>query len=95
MGEAEIVFPDFTFEDENGRQIYLELFHRWHRGSLLPRLRYCISKGDQPLILGIDTSLAKGELKELLDSGLLPKHRYFTFRDYPTVNKVLKCLKGF
>ncbi len=95
LGDGEVIFPDFTFEDENGEQVYLELFHRWHRGNLLPRLRMCIAKGERPLILGIDLSLMTDELKELLNSGLLAEHRYFTFRDYPSVRKVMKCLKEF
>ncbi len=95
MDSGEIIFPDFTFENESGERVYLELFHRWHRGALLPRLRYCIAKGEGPLFIGIDKALYKGELKDLLETGVLPEHRFFTFRDYPTVTKVQKCLDGY
>lgn len=89
---AELIFPDFTFRHTDGTLFYLELFHRWHRTQLLPRLRHCISHPELPLILGIDQSLCQGELKELLDTGMLPACRFFSFRDYPTVAKVRACL---
>ena len=92
MDGGEVIFPDFTFENGSGKRVFLELFHRWHRSALLPRLRYCIAKGDGPLILGIDRALYKGELKDLLDTGVLSENRFFLFRDYPTVTKVQKCL---
>ncbi len=95
IGGGEVIFPDFTFENKAGDRIYLELFHRWHRANLLPRLRFCIARGDRPLILGIDRSLYQGELKDLLATGALPQHRYFIFNDYPTVRKVQACLDGF
>ena len=92
----EFMFPDFTLVNASGKEVYLELFHRWHRGNLIPRLRFCIENPNQPILLGIDRQLFSDDVKALLAPGVLPTSRYFTFSEYPTVGKVLNCLKdGF
>ena len=95
IGGAEFMFPDFTFVNSDKKQVYLELFHRWHRGNLLPRLRFCIANPNQPIILGIDRHLFNEDIKALLSTNVLPPDRYFIFSDYPTVNKILTCLRSF
>ena len=95
VGGAEFMFPDFTLVNAKGKQIYLELFHRWHRSNLIPRLRFCIENPDHPIILGIDRYLLNDDIDSLLNTGVLSPSRYFTFSDYPTVGKVRKCLNSF
>ena len=43
-------------------------------------------------MIDISPSMDHGELKDLLDTGVLAESRFFLFRDYPTVTKVQKCL---
>ena len=92
IGGAEFMFPDFTFLNSSGKQVYLELFHRWHRINLLPRIRFCVENIESPIILGIDRNLLTPQVETAIADSGLPSFRYFTFSDYPTVTKVKNCL---
>ena len=63
IGGGEFMFPDFTFVNSGKEQVYLELFHRWHRVNLLPRLQFCVDNPDSRIILGIDLHLFNAEVK--------------------------------
>jgi predicted nuclease of restriction endonuclease-like RecB superfamily len=89
----EIIFPDLSFCDSAGQVMHLELFHRWHYGSLLKRLEFCEKNMDLPLLLGVDRSLLNNaELKTLLESHPYFSERGFLFRDFPGVDRVHKML---
>ncbi len=90
--KGEIVFPDLNFKNKKGKIIHLELFHRWHRGALLKRLEFCDANPNLPLLLGIDRSLLKGELPELLENSGYFQKKGFLFRDFPGVSTVNKLL---
>lgn len=95
-GDQELIFPDLSFADEAGRVIHLELFHRWHAGQLEKRLAWTDDQHeDLPLIIGVDTSLSrKPEIERLLTNSAWFERRGFTFRDYPPVSKVQRCLEA-
>ena len=96
--KQEIIFPDLNFKHESGKLVHLELFHRWHYGALMQRLEFCSKNPEQPLIIGVDRALLKGELKQLLEENEFFQQKGFLFRDFPgiaRVNKLLdKCLEN-
>jgi predicted nuclease of restriction endonuclease-like RecB superfamily len=94
MGGGEIVFPDLSFQNEEGKTVHLELFHRWHMGQLIKRLEQGAMDKVENLIIGVDRSLiTKGGLKETLEANEWFSSRGFLFRDFPGVSTVLKTLK--
>jgi len=94
-GDQELVFPDFSFENVDGGRVHLELFHRWHGTQLLQRLVFGAANPDLPLIIGVDRSLlSKPEIEGALEGNSWFAANGFLFRDYPTVNKVRKCLEN-
>jgi predicted nuclease of restriction endonuclease-like RecB superfamily len=96
LAGGEYVFPDLSFRNEEGKEIHLELFHRWHAGPFLKRLKQLADEPDQPLILGVDRAVAnKGEAKEALAACDWFEDRSFLFRDYPTVDRTRRCLEKF
>ncbi|WP_315983886.1 DUF790 family protein [Aliamphritea spongicola] len=57
--KGRLIFPDFTLQHTSGVTVYLEIFHRWHRGPLIQRMEE-LEKMKEPLILAIDRYLLKG-----------------------------------
>lgn len=93
-GQGGLIFPDFSFQNERGVTVHLELFHRWHRSELSKRLDYCDAHGEVPLILGVDRWLLRDEeLAERLETSSFFAANGFLFRDYPTVEKTVKILE--
>lgn len=93
---GELIFPDFSFADDSGRVVHLELFHRWHQSQLSARLEHLERNPALPLIIGIDRAACRDqELRERLEQSETLDGRSFLFRDYPTVDKTLKCLERF
>lgn len=93
----EVIFPDFSFENsDGGTVVHLELFHRWHSRPLISRLEWMSKHPEVPLIIGVDRSLLKDqEIQDALDQSEQFASRGFLFKDYPTVERTLKCLNGF
>jgi len=92
-GGQEMVFPDLSFSRADGTVCHLELFHRWHAGPLLDRLRLLRDGPDLPLIIGVDHALARDPaVAAALAASDWFQQRGFMFRDYPTVEKTLACL---
>jgi uncharacterized protein len=89
----EVIFPDLSFQSNNGKIIHLELFHRWHSGPLLQRLEQLAGKTAMPLIIGVDRALYnKPEIKALLTGNEVFEKCGFLFRDFPGVDRVKKVL---
>lgn len=91
----ELIFPDLSFANSDGMLMHLELFHRWHSGPLRERLDYLRRQPALPLLLGVDRSLCRQDptMEEELKTEPAFADRVFLFRDYPTVDKTLKCLE--
>jgi uncharacterized protein len=93
-GGGEVIFPDLSFQNESGKTIHLELFHRWHMSQLIKRLEQGALEKMDNLIIGIDRSLInKGGLKETLEESSWFKNNGFLFRDFPGVSTVLSTLR--
>lgn len=96
LGMQNIIFPDQSFVNVDGRIIYLELFHRWHSGQLMTRLNDLETDPNIPLIIGVDRAIYnKKEFKSIIDNSELFSDRGFLFRDFPVVDRVRKCLDHF
>ena len=92
---GEMIFPDLSFENSEGKIFHLELFHRWHMAPLLRRLEECEDPAFENLIIGIDRALInKGGLKETLEESLWFQEKGFLFRDFPGVTTVERKLKS-
>ena len=96
LGGQALLFPDFIFRSESGREFPMELFHRWHAGQLEQRLRWCEENPERGLLLGVDRALLKkdGVLKERLEASDYFKSHGFLFRDFPGVEKVSDLLNS-
>jgi predicted nuclease of restriction endonuclease-like RecB superfamily len=91
---GEMIFPDLSFQNEEGKVYHLELFHRWHMGPLIRRLEESEDPTFDNLIIGVDRSLInKGGLKETLEASPWFQERGFLFRDFPGVTTVERKLK--
>lgn len=92
----ELIFPDLSFENSAAELYHLELFHRWHAGPLQERLCYLDQRSELPLLIGVDRALCKQhpDLQKQLEQRPWFASRGFLFRDYPTVEKTLKCLEN-
>ena len=91
--EGEIIFPDLSFQNKEGKLVHLELFHRWHMSQIVKRLEQGESEQFNNLLIGVDRSLInKGGLKETLEETAWFEERGFLFRDFPGVATVLKKL---
>ncbi len=93
--ENEIIFPDCSFENAEGKIVHLELFHRWHRHCLTRRLQWLEKHPSAPILLGVDRALQRGdpEIEQQLQNSQWFAQHGFLFRDYPTVKKTLKGLQ--
>ncbi|MDD4099250.1 MAG: hypothetical protein PHC30_10810, partial [Lentisphaeria bacterium] len=68
----------------------------WHQRQLSARLEHLERNPALPLIIGIDRAACRDqELRERLEQSETLDGRTFLFRDYPTVDKTLKCLERF
>lgn len=88
-----LVFPDFRFTSPKGNIVYLELFHRWHRNQLFQRLDALDNGTDWPLAIGVDRAVAQHpDVSKRLETSPYFARAGFLYRDFPTVDRVLKCL---
>jgi uncharacterized protein len=93
-GDQELIFPDFIFQNTDGRIMHLELFHRWHASALLQRLQFGKIHPECPLLIGVDRSLSRNpQIKNKLNhSAWFSKHG-FTFNGFPLVSTVKELLE--
>ena len=90
---GEICFPDLSFRRADGRVCHLELFHRWHRGTLARRLAFLEEHPQTPLIIGADRAAVTDEgFEELCAAFPAAAERLFRFRDFPAVDTLVRTL---
>ncbi len=93
-GNQELIFPDLSFKNNDGKLIHLELFHRWHSTQLLARLKYGDANPDAPLLAGVDRCLYKRpEINDELNKSQWFTKNGFLFNDFPGVDRVYRCLE--
>ena len=95
--QARMIVPDFSFRSPQGKLVHLELFHRWHASQLLPRLAYLDNAKEPPaIVIGVDKALlANPEKAEQYSASPWFRNHAFSYRDFPTAEKLLKALKSF
>ena len=92
---GEMIFPDLSFENKDGKVFHLELFHRWHMAPLIRRLEECEDPVFENLVVGVDRGLiTKGGLGETLEESEWFVQRGFLFRDFPGVTTVSRKLQS-
>ena len=95
QGEGrEVIFPDLSFQYQDGTLVHLELFNRWHANGLAERVKWLEAHPDIPLILGVDRTLQRdAELQDILDHSPWFAQYGFLYRDYPTCERTRKALQ--
>ena len=89
-------FPDYHLVHKSGVETAIELFHPWHQGHLIARLKTLADQTDVSLILGVSKELEKNALiAEALESSEYFSQFGFTFRDVPTMRALLPILNSF
>lgn len=93
IGRQSYCFPDVTFVHVDGDRRYLELFHRWHAGTLVNRLKALEKNPIPDLVLGVSRNLQKDKkiAKLVTESAWFQTHG-FIFKDFPTSKAVLGLL---
>ena len=97
LGKHEIAVPDFSFRHESGIVVHLELFHRWHKGPLLQRLKHLsLLKATIPLVIGVDRFLTKdASTNSQLERSSWFQNHGLPFNSFPPVKRVVKSLESF
>ncbi len=92
-GDQELIFPDFTFKNCDGKIVHLELFHRWHIPQLKTRLKFGTSNPNTPLLIGVDRTLYnKSGMKKKINSNKWFSSNGFLFNDFPGIDILCKAL---
>ncbi|MBF0193701.1 MAG: DUF790 family protein [Magnetococcales bacterium] len=97
LGKQELAIPDFSFRHESGQVVHLELFHRWHKGAMIRRLKHMDGlKKKVALVIGADLFLKKDPpTLKMLERSPWFKNHGLTFNAFPPVKRVVKALESF
>lgn len=92
IGRESYCFPDLTISGY-GRRVHVELFHRWHAGTLLGRLQSLEKSPVSDLYVGVGKSLAKHPdvAAQLASSAWFAKYG-FIFSEFPTPKAIASLL---
>lgn len=91
LGGQGVLVPDYVFRhDPSGREVAMEVFGYWNRGSVASRLKLLEEHGPSHFILAISRSLAGGAHGH----EELPEEVY-VFRTTPIARQVLKRLRPY
>ena len=90
VGAKGTCVPDFVFHHKkSGTAVALELFHAWHSGALLRRLRELRERPDPLLLLGVERGLARDVA---FHESLEATGQVVLFHAFPSARKVLGLL---
>jgi uncharacterized protein len=92
LGKNNFCFPDFQIKRQK-KLTFIEIFHPWHRGQLVHRLKTLTTMDKKPsLVLAIEKSLVQKdqEIKSLLEQ--FSDQHYFTYGQFPTSKQLAKAL---
>jgi predicted nuclease of restriction endonuclease-like RecB superfamily len=89
LGHQLRIVPDFFLKPKGADQSFpVELFHKWHAGSLEARVKGLQHSPQTLLALGVDKALTKNkQLKNVLASETFLKHG-FIFNSFPTAKNL-------
>ncbi|MEZ4741467.1 MAG: DUF790 family protein [Bdellovibrionota bacterium] len=89
IGSQSYCFPDIEFFGINKEKLAFELFHKWHKGQLLHRLKSLQKHSEHTMIIGVCRSISKQkEIADALNNSLIFQNNGILFRDFPTPNAV-------
>lgn len=90
VGVAGMCVPDFGLRDQqSGRAVAVELFHRWHRHALLRRLDELAVRPDPLFLVGVDLALTKDDA---VAARLEGHPQVFTFNKFPSRRRLQPLL---
>lgn len=85
VGKESYCFPDLTLTHVTGKNLHVELFHRWHSAGLAGRLQALDKHPVSTLSLGVSKSLLKDpSLDEALKASRHFAKSGFYFSEFPT-----------
>lgn len=88
--ENEMIFPDLSFQHQDGTLFHVELFHHWHSAPLQRRLAWKVKHPEVPILFGIDRRLTKAMP---LEANEIMEHSTFLFNDFPSVTRLHTLLE--
>jgi predicted nuclease of restriction endonuclease-like RecB superfamily len=92
LGSQSYCFPDFDIKFAK-KTMHVELFHPWHRGQLLDRIKSASVKGVKNYLVGVDKTLLKdSHVKAALSESKFFEDFGFEFSQFPTPRQIAKKL---
>lgn len=91
-------FPDFKISSKNkkSKDIYFELFHKWHKSQLEPRLESLSQSKNPFLLIGICRTLKNNkEVTAWLNRCKIDEHKIIWFSSFPSAKKVWEKVPSF
>ena len=93
VGATGVCVPDLSFvHGKTGVSVFVELFHRWHKGPLLRRLDDLATRPDEALVLGVDRALLSNEA---LAAKVADHEQVLLFSAFPSSKKLKGMLRRF
>ncbi|NRA44642.1 MAG: hypothetical protein HRU09_06760 [Oligoflexales bacterium] len=88
-------FPDLCFSHSGKEPVYVELFHKWHKGQLEHRLQTLEKNPARNLLVGVARNLFKiPAVKKYVNNSSWFGDNGVLFSDFPSVKSVLTTLSS-
>ena len=85
VGASGLCVPDFSFRHASGAELFVEIFHRWHRHQLGRRLDELATRPDAALVLAVEAPLLSDQA---LRARVEAHPQAFTFKGFPSERKL-------
>ena len=97
LGDESYCFPDLTVKQKSGKIIYIELFHKWHAGQLVQRLKAWRQTPDIKMIFGVSREIdVDSALRDsMVDNPGHQQPNFFNFREFPTPKAVIDAISAY
>lgn len=95
LGKQSYCFPDLCFSHQGKQSVYMELFHKWHKGQLEHRLKVLDKNPARNLLVGVARNLLKiPALKNNINNSSWFNSNGIPFSDFPSAKSVLTTLSS-
>ena len=95
LGSQSYCFPDLCFSRDGKQTVYMELFHKWHKGQLEHRLHVLEKNQARNLLVGVARNLFKiPVVKNNINNSSWFGANGVLFSDFPSVKSVLTTLSS-
>ncbi|MFK7823655.1 MAG: DUF790 family protein [Oligoflexales bacterium] len=95
LGRQSYCFPDLCFSNTDKQTVYMELFHKWHKGQLEHRLQVLENNPARNLLVGVARNLFKiPAMKNNINNSSWFSENGILFSDFPSVKSVLTTLSS-